>query len=85
MNKFQPNQRVVLNVKPDDLVHVTCSGAPLQKENIYHIKEYTKPFHGMPMVRLRECGDTAYLESLFVTAPRKRIATAVAERLNYRR
>lgn len=72
MNKFKPNQRVALNVNPSELVHVTCGGQQLSRDGVYHIKEYADPFNGQPMVRLRECGNTAYQESIFREAHRKR-------------
>lgn len=73
MNKFKPNQRVVLNVSPSDLIYVNCGGVMLTKEMTYHIKDYVEPFNGHPMVRLKECGEVRYLESIFREAQRKRI------------
>jgi hypothetical protein len=84
-NKFNPGQRVVLSLSPDEILFYQCVGgilagpAPadqISEDQIFHVQDYVGNFHGEPMITLRETGDTQYLEKLFKPAKRERLKAA---------
>lgn len=75
-NKFVIGQRVTLIAQPSCLV-VVGDGVlnytdSLRVGEVYHVQDYVGNFNGSPLITLRECGDTQYLETLFIAAKRPR-------------